>query len=165
MESYVLKFIDDAKIQGVDVVPELTSPQLEIQIAKLDAYGSSVIGLCETGPNLRRVTFDPDFWNGVSETQREILAHHELGHCMLYRPHRTDLLSAGVPASIMYPSIFASTTYLNNLSYYQQELFSQSDLAETVDRFTPTMHICDPLKEQAGLPPNEPSTVQPVDGA
>ena len=161
MEPYVLKFIDDAKIQGVDVVPELTSPQLEIQIAKLDSYGSSVIGLCETGTNLRRVTFDPDFWNSVSETQRELLAHHELGHCMLYRPHRTTVLTSGAPASIMYPSIFASSTYLNNYDYYQQELFGQAASLESTDRDTPTVHICEPTEIQ----PSEPNTVPIAEGA
>ncbi len=160
LEPYVLKFIDDAKAQGVDVVPELTSPQLEIQIAKLDSYGSSVIGLCETGTNLRRVTFDPDFWNVVSETQRELLAHHELGHCMLYRGHRTTVLTSGVPASIMYPSIFSNSTYLNNYDYYQQELFGQAASSDSTDRFTPTVHVCEPGDEL----PSEPSTPPLAEG-
>lgn len=42
-----------------------------------------MIGICETGTNLRRVTFDADFWNVVSETQRGLLVPYKLGHCML----------------------------------------------------------------------------------
>lgn len=145
VERYLAKFLDDALIQGVDMVPELSSPGLEIRIASLDSYGSSVIGLCETGTALRRVTFDPDFWNSVSETQRELLAHHEFGHCMLYRPHRTSTLSGGAYASIMYPVIMASSTYTANYDYYQQELFTQaSSDANGVDPAMPTVHICDP---------------------
>jgi len=117
----------------------------------LSAYGSSVIGLCETGGGKRRVTFSTSFWNSVSETQRELLAHHELGHCVLYRGHRTTLLSNGAYASLMYPIIMGSSTYLNNYNYYQQELFSQAASDEGgVDPNVSTIHICD-QKELAGV--------------
>lgn len=142
LEKYVNLFVDDAKAQGVNVLPDMKSPTLQIRIASLDAYGVYVIGLCETGSGLRRVTLDPDFWNNVSDTQRGLLLHHELGHCVLYRAHRSDLLSSGAYASIMYPIIMTSTTYLNNQAYYQQELFGQAmlDPAVLTERRT---HICD----------------------
>lgn len=144
VEKYVLKFIDDAKIQGIDVLPDMKNPLLEIRIAKLDSYGSSVIGLCETAGNQRRVTFDPDFWDAVSEPQRELLAHHELGHCVLYRRHRSDLLDSGAYASIMYPIIMSSSTYDKNYAYYQEELFTWSAL-ELEDKWSQReiTHICD----------------------
>lgn len=148
--KYVQKFIDDGKAQGVDVIPDMASPKLQIRIASLDSWGSSVIGLCETG-GLRRVTFDPDFWNSVSETQREILAHHELGHCVLYRGHNSKTLLSGAVASIMYPQIMASSTYLNNIGYYLDELFSYAgqapaqlaarQAAASVEK--PQSHVCD----------------------
>lgn len=124
MAPYVDKFVADALIQGVDVIPKMKNPGLTIKIASLDAYGSGVIGLCETGSGTRRVTFDPDFWNTVSETQRELVAHHEFGHCILYRPHNSTLLSSGKYASIMYPLIMSSATYTSNYDHYQEELFS-----------------------------------------
>lgn len=145
LEKYVIKFIDDAKAQGVDVIPDFSNPKLQIQIASLDSYGSSVIGLCQTGSGRRKVTLDPDFWNRVSETQRELLAHHELGHCILYRGHRTSRLSSGAYASIMYPTIMSSATYLGNYAYYQEELFSlsASTLTEYVTNQS-TTHVCSP---------------------
>ena len=142
VEKYVMKFVDDAKSQGVDVLPDMKNPTLEIQIGTLDAYGTSVIGLCETYANMRRVTFDPDFWNNVSETQRELLAHHELGHCVLYRGHRSDLLSTGAYASIMYPIIMSSSTYTGNYDYYQQELFTWQTLQQFATTNMNTTHIC-----------------------
>ena len=106
-----------------------------------------MIGLCETGYGGRTVTLDPDFWNNVSETQKELLMHHELGHCILYRPHRSTYLSSGIEASIMYPIIMASSTYLNNYSYYQNELFtsaaSQAAAREALPSDETTTHICD----------------------
>ena len=124
LEPYVSKFVADGTAQGVDVTPDMDNPKLTIQVSDLSSYGSSVIGLCESGSNMRRVTFSPSFWNSASETQRLLLAHHELGHCVLYRPHDTALLSDGNYASIMYPIIMASSVYLNNEAYYQQELYS-----------------------------------------
>lgn len=149
VEPYVQKFIADALIQGVNVLPDMTNPKLQIRIASLDAYGSSVIGLCETGGGLRRVTFDPDFWNSVSDTQKELVAHHELGHCVLYRPHRSTLLSSGAYASIMYPIIMSSSSYQNNYAYYQEELFTygssslESFAQAGTDPDHVVTHICD----------------------
>jgi hypothetical protein len=140
--KYVQKFVDDAKAQGVDVLSDMTNPTLSIRIASLDSYGSSVIGLCETGGGQRRVTLDPDFWDSVSETQRELLAHHELGHCVLYRGHKTSTLSSSAYASIMYPLIMSSSTYTNNYEYYQEELFSLS-AQEPADPDLVVTHICD----------------------
>ena len=144
VEKYVLKFINDASLQGINVIPDMDSPKLEIRIASLDSYGSSTIGLCETGSNRRRVTFDPDFWNSVSETQKELLAHHELGHCVLYRGHRSETLSTGKYASIMYPIIMSTATYTANYAYYQEELFTYNALAlEDMETNMNTTHVCD----------------------
>jgi hypothetical protein len=142
LEKYVQKFIDDAKAQGVNLFAEFSSPVLELRFASLDSYGTSVIGLCETAGGKRRVTFDPDFWERVSETQRELLAHHELGHCVLYRGHRSATLSSGAVASIMYPTIMGSSTYLSDYDYYQEELFTygQALLGDVAEQVT---YICD----------------------
>ena len=143
LAKYVNKFVDDAKSQGIDVLPDMTNPTLEIQIGSLDSYGASVIGLCETGSGKRRVTLDPDFWNSVSETQRELLAHHELGHCVLYRGHRTTLLTSGAYASVMYPIIMSSSTYTNNYDYYQEELFTYAASSPANGANQEVVHVCD----------------------
>ncbi len=145
LAKYVAKFVDDARLQGRSVTSEMLGPKLQVRIASLDSYGSSVIGLCETSSSLRRVTFDPDFWNAVSETQRELLAHHEFGHCVLYRGHRSTVLSSGSFASVMYPTIMKSSTYLNNYDYYQDELFTYAaqEAAPEEDPARITVHVCD----------------------
>jgi hypothetical protein len=64
---------------------------IEINFGDLSAYGSSVIGLCQTSSNRNDiVTINQSWWNRVSETQRNLLVHHELGHCELYRPPPDD---------------------------------------------------------------------------
>jgi hypothetical protein len=150
--KYVQKFVDDGKAQGRDVTENMSNPPLTIRLASLDSYGSSVIGLCESGAGIRRVTFDPDFWNSVSETQRELLAHHELGHCVLYRGHRSDVLSSGAYASIMYPVIMGSSTYTGNYDYYQNELFTWTSAAMAAEAASDTVktHICTPEELASG---------------
>ena len=160
LEKYVAKFVDDGKKQGIDVTTNMSNPQLQIQLASLSSYGSSVIGLCETSGSLRRVTFDPTFWNSVDETQRELLAHHELGHCVLYRSHRTDLLSSGSYASLMYPIIMRSSTYTSNYDYYQNELFhySAAEVApENADPSQITVHVCDAKELGLGAKQGDPA--------
>lgn len=145
---FVEKFVADAALQGVDLVAEMRAEPVVIQLGSLDYLGSGVIGLCETGYNGRTVTLDPDFWGRISDTQDELLMHHELGHCILYRPHRSTLLSSGRDASIMNPIIMSSSTYLGNYSYYQNELFTYS-AAQSGARVAspeeggPLSHICD----------------------
>jgi hypothetical protein len=41
-------------------------------------------------------------WKYAEEQNREALVFHELGHCLLSRPHKTDKFPNDAPASIMY---------------------------------------------------------------
>jgi hypothetical protein len=145
---YVEKFVADAALQGVDLVAEMRADPVVIQMGSLDYLGSGVIGLCETGYGGRTVTLDPDFWGRISDTQDELLMHHELGHCILYRPHRSTLLSTGREASIMNPIIMSSSTYQGNYAYYQNELFTYwtaqtSARTASPEEGGPAQHICD----------------------
>lgn len=40
-------------------------------------------------------------WETISETQKHLLIYHELGHCVLKRPHRDDIYDDHCPKSIM----------------------------------------------------------------
>ncbi len=137
------KFVADANAVGLNGMALLDGPKLLVKVAKLDAYGSGVIGLCQTGRNSRTVTLDPDFFGQYGEVQDRILAHHEFGHCLLYRPHRS---SAGVipdgsghshELSIMYPTIMSTMQYEYHEGYYLEELFEQL----STDR-QPKTYIC-----------------------
>jgi hypothetical protein len=130
---------------------------IEINFGDLSAYGSSVIGLCQTSSNRNDiVTINQSWWNRVSETQRNLLVHHELGHCELYRPHRTTLGSDGNPISIMYPVILSSSVYQAKAGDYLSELYlygwstevAASDKKSKKDQ-NPHIHICTP--EDLGL--------------
>ena len=142
LRPYIVDFVKHAKEQGVDVSGEMVSPKLVVQIASLDHLGYGVIGLCETG-GIRRVTLDPDFWDVVSETQKMLLMHHELGHCVLMRPHNSqigvipDESGHSHELSIMYPIIFGDLQYSTHEEYYQKELFQV-----LASEPTSSIHIC-----------------------
>lgn len=133
-KRYVENFIADGIIQGNKSM-STSNPDLEIKLGDLSQYGSGVIGLCETGTGLRRVTFSLNFWNNVSDSQKNLLAHHELGHCVLYRPHRTESFGDNTPRSIMYPVIMATSVYDNAFEYYQNELFTWTGVTENYQTF------------------------------
>jgi hypothetical protein len=137
VRGYVQSFIDDGAKVGVDAVQMMKqSPKLEMRIASLSAWGANVIGLCETGSGYRRVTFDPGYFNASqTDLNKRILSHHELGHCILFRPHRTDV--GLIPdnsghtheMSVMYPVMIGSAQYVFHEPYYLEELFQQLDVS------------------------------------
>jgi hypothetical protein len=133
LNKYVVQFVDDAKAEGVDVVPHTKGPQLTVQVASLSYLSAATIGLCELTGTRRDVTFDTRFWNAASETSRQILVHHELGHCVLRRNHSSAVRASGAMASIMTPYILAAAVFSSDRSYYIGELFANMGIAKNTD--------------------------------
>lgn len=88
------------------------------------------VGLCQTydsGDN-KKITVDPAYWANASESQRQQLIYHELGHCVLGLAHVTTFKVDQCPTSIMYPYTFGdSYCYSNERNYYFQELESHKN--------------------------------------
>ena len=65
-------------------------------------------------------------WEKLSETQREVVIFHELGHCLLGRTHEDGLIvkyRTRVFKSIMNKNIIHESTYSKYKDYYMSELF------------------------------------------
>ncbi len=127
LEADVQKFRDMSKKYGnekavdnvtIDVVPHGTiqvDPQTKAEIGT-----SGVLGLCNWNNG---ILIDEQVFLMTPE-QREIVVFHELGHCILGRPHKEEMLDTGMPASIM--SINLTDNYQGFYSYpevYYKELF------------------------------------------
>jgi len=109
--------------QSFSEAGSVTTDNLIIQFGPLD-YPR--VGQCWTGPTTPIITIEPNYWGTVSELQKKEIIWHELGHCVLGRAHRTDFLSDGWPASIMYPTQFDPNYIFNqNYEYYRKELFGE----------------------------------------
>lgn len=152
LNKYVMAFVDNAKAEGFDAAASMRSPKLAIRVASLSSVGSSTIGLCSWSSTSRTVTFDTRFWNAASETSREILTHHELGHCVLNRYHKSTRLTSGAYASIMTPYILSASAYLGNRLHYLEELFANRALGNLAaaavnstegDASGEIIHVCD----------------------
>lgn len=136
VDEYVASFIAEGKALGLDIAKMFKSgPKLKMQIGSLDQYGAGVIGLCSTGSGSRVLTLDPDFFNrSQGKQQNQLLVSHELGHCILYRPHRADVgiipdqLAHRHEFSIMYPLIMGSLQYTTHKPYYDEELYTELSL-------------------------------------
>jgi hypothetical protein len=93
------------------------------------------VGVCITWGNGKRVVkIDKDHWEGIYDSQRLQLVYHELGHCVLNRPHFdqhgeiAEDLEALVPLSIMRSyafDILESVIFMEYLEYYEKELLQR----------------------------------------
>ncbi len=94
-------------------------------IVKGDLTKQKIIGLCQRTPHYPpAITIDSTYWDNATPEAKEWLVFHELGHCILNRPHREDRLSqTNCVSSMMYPKA-EYYCYYNLRSYYIKELFN-----------------------------------------
>ncbi|MEM6772307.1 MAG: hypothetical protein AAF597_17155 [Bacteroidota bacterium] len=96
---YVEEFFEEARARGHDIYLEdytLSVVYRELITVRPDRR----VGECSwTGQ--RQIRIDPDHWARADETERRRLMFHELGHCVLLRPHRSVQDDRGLCYSIM----------------------------------------------------------------
>lgn len=138
LQVYLDKFMEEAKKRGINV----TSENL---ILKFGSTTEQICGRCVKAKNegQRTVTIIDNLtcWQQAPYENREALVFHELGHCLLGRVHRDDLLPNGIESSIMNskgngfyePCVYDITgngscdkTYRR--SYYIDELFDEKTI-------------------------------------
>lgn len=84
LESYWLKFVEEAENRGVDL--QLDTLDFSIGFAQLDSLNVTTAGKCYGLPG-GDILIDVDEWESSDEVRRELLMFHELGHCVLGRHH------------------------------------------------------------------------------
>lgn len=85
--------------------------------------GSKTIGVCrgfQQSLLFRSIVLDKSYWNQATYWEKESLVFHELGHCVLDRPHVIGYDEKYRPLSIMHPFTFRS--YLERRRYLVKEL-------------------------------------------
>lgn len=96
--SYFEKFEIEAAERGVSI--DLAAEGITGGIERIHAHGT--VGLCNhrlDQPN--HVIIDVNFWASASESAKEMIVFHELGHCYLGRGHKDQKNEDGTCASIM----------------------------------------------------------------
>ena len=132
VEPYVQAFRDLARQRNLSI----PSDNLIISFGKTTDAGACGQCLLETGKTPRITLSDDSFcWKQANAEERECLILHELGHCLLKRPHLATRFPAGMYASLMNPndiSVYAACRYpIDNdacdkrqrRDYYVSELF------------------------------------------
>lgn len=88
-------------------------------------FWGSTAGVCyyqSRSPN--RIELSSSHWSRGSETFKEMLLFHELGHCAMGRGHNNGRYSDGRPESLMNSWLFNQQLYRTNREQYLKELFT-----------------------------------------
>lgn len=121
---YFNKFKAEAAFRGFEV--DYEAEGITASITKI--YDNSIVGQCihntET-PN--RIAISKTYWSQIDTGRREFLIFHELGHCILDRPHLDSKDANGNCVSIMHSSEGVCIFKYNTLTRteYLDELFNQ----------------------------------------
>ncbi len=94
--------------------------------AEFATLASGMAGLCNVSkqaPKGNLIKIDKAKWNNFSDTQREQVIYHELGHCLLLQFHRSDAI-APCPSSLMYPKVLDEKCYSEHKAIYVNELIN-----------------------------------------
>ncbi|MEM6318225.1 MAG: hypothetical protein AAF960_11185 [Bacteroidota bacterium] len=87
MRPYFDDFIAEAKKRGKIVRPEKGG--LIVELGDLNGLRA---GVCRPKDHPKVITINRTIWRNTDSFQRKALLFHELGHCVLNRPHLNELL-------------------------------------------------------------------------
>ena len=149
LKPYVVDFINESD----NYVTEADIKDLTVGFKKYDMTGDYPLGVCWYLPNGNEITINEDWWNNkyTKEINRKSVMFHELGHCILYRPHSSPIdggsgfvayierflfwigfwadkgyLKDDCPISLMHPRSLSAYCLNKHWEYYRLELFHNS---------------------------------------
>jgi len=125
-EVYETRFRSYGQTYGADYVGKTIA-------YSFGSFFGSTIGMCSYNSSGRNsIKYSSSAWGRNSDTFREMLSFHELGHCLLGRGHKNAKHSDGSPESLMNSFIFNEKTYLANKDRYLKELFTAESALQEV---------------------------------
>ena len=115
---YVKIFEQEATLRGTP------TQIINLDIHRDSTLPSTIRGQCQLKTfQIPTIVVNPLHWDKASESDREALLMHELGHCVLRREHKPGDAPDGTPQSIMRAISPYGTTYLAKRAFYLNELF------------------------------------------
>ena len=128
LSPLIVRFQQDALVRGYTV----SIDQVQFQIKALPIVnGVQAVGDCQQGDGNSIVILDQNTWGTLSDTQKEMLLYHELGHCVLKRTHDSSYFAVpgtefSIVNSVMYPSQTDPGNYAIYREHYVNELFADA---------------------------------------
>lgn len=130
-DTYYDRFKADAQKENVNVNP-YDIPIYTVDEIKSNNLNSNYYIGAQCSMYYKYITVNNKVWQKVTETCKEQIIYHELGHCLLLRDHKDDkitlngeLMPASLMISINLPCVYDST--YQNRDYYIHELFHPSN--------------------------------------
>lgn len=135
-ESQLGKDIKDLKVTYAKLSDDRVLGYCEIGTRVNREYGVEVVDHVYATP---KIVLNTTHWEKLSLASKEQLIYHELGHCVLGRPHETRLENK-TPVSLMYPYHLGTEIYVSNYASYISELFSRPSAAYARMTFDGTVY-------------------------
>ena len=120
---YVEKFVIAGEKRGISIHPEKGGLFIEF-----DTLANHQLGRSKPNVYPKVITLNQRIWQDLDTFQRRALLFHELGHCLLLRKHRNELLPRGECLSLLVgkeANFQCSQNLYSELwwEYYMDELF------------------------------------------
>lgn len=120
LTDYVGRFVHEGLSRGIVIDPK----RLTMVFGSTGTKDSpTTIGTCEPVNSYPVITIDKTYWSVADENEKEELAFHELGHCLLNRDHCEEKEN-GVSVSLMEPDMLGSKQYGEHREDLVDELFN-----------------------------------------
>jgi hypothetical protein len=124
--TFYSSFESEAEKRGLSI--DLQDLQISGEIDEIQESG--VAGRCQYGSAIsNHITIDATFWRKASNSFKEFIVFHELGHCALFRGHDESQNEQGLCLSIMRSGsggCFDAYSETNR-AVYLDELFYEKD--------------------------------------
>jgi hypothetical protein len=91
-----------------------------------DSHPGNIIGLCYMDTPIPVITIERRYWDAASEPEKMALMFHELGHCLLRRPHLDTVDEDGCAGSLMHSIASYGGCFPEQMDKYLKELFDNS---------------------------------------
>jgi hypothetical protein len=118
---YVQIYTTNAKIAGVTT----NAAKVKVTLGSTSDRGFGILAYCQIKRSGPEIVVDRNAWLQADETKRNLIIHHEMGHCDRGLAHDTTIIKPGdYPASIMNPKVINSNLFIANANYYLKEFFS-----------------------------------------
>lgn len=97
LQPYFARFQEEGAMRNVEI--DFEALRIEGDIADLE----NVSGQCQHNTvDPDKVVIDAQYWQVLSDLEKEFVVFHELGHCALNRSHDESTLSNGNCATMMH---------------------------------------------------------------
>ncbi len=98
LQAHFSNFENEAAAHGIDL--DISTLDISGYIQNIETIGT--LGQCKSySDGSQQVIVDEQYWNRISDEEREYLVFHELGHCILKREHNDNKDENGNCISIM----------------------------------------------------------------